>query len=162
MFGGFGKSYVVVVSINDRQQSEELFARIAKIDQAKAMSSEEMQACMKKNFDNVRRVSSKREIGTCSMAVLLLVLLRCSERRRASSSGESYRRNRDEDDLVEEHLICVFTIGNKQELVFAMIFTFGAIINLSITSPACRANLVRTDHFVSLIRKFSRAPNGEK
>ncbi|CAF4488240.1 unnamed protein product, partial [Rotaria magnacalcarata] len=54
-FGGYGKSYVLVVSIYDRLQSEELFEKITSIENVTKMTNEQMQQCMKNNFDNIRR-----------------------------------------------------------------------------------------------------------
>ena len=55
-FGGYGKSYIVVVSILDRSQSEELFEKISQIENIKKMTNEQMQQCMTNNFENIRRV----------------------------------------------------------------------------------------------------------
>ncbi|UJR28813.1 hypothetical protein I4U23_010037 [Adineta vaga] len=54
-FGGFGKSYVLVVSIHDRLQSEEVFEEINQIEHVAKMTSEQMQQFMKNNLDNIRR-----------------------------------------------------------------------------------------------------------
>ncbi|CAF3150763.1 unnamed protein product [Rotaria socialis] len=68
-FGGYGKPYVLVVSIYDRFQSEELFDKIASIENVTKMTNEQMQQCMKNNFDNIRRyyfgTTSDQEQATC-------------------------------------------------------------------------------------------------
>lgn len=60
MFGGFGKPYIVVVSILDRLNSEDLFERISQIENVRKMTEEQMQECMRKNWDNIRRVRKKK------------------------------------------------------------------------------------------------------
>ncbi|CAF0897490.1 unnamed protein product [Rotaria sp. Silwood1] len=55
MFGGYGKPYILVVSILDRSQSEELFENISKIENVTKMTKEQMQQCMSNNFDNIRK-----------------------------------------------------------------------------------------------------------
>jgi hypothetical protein len=50
---------MVVVSINNRSQSEELFEKISKIENVTKMTNEQMQECMNKNFDNIRKVRKK-------------------------------------------------------------------------------------------------------
>lgn len=47
---------MVVVCIASRGESEELFERISQIEHVKKMSVEEMQECMKKNEENIRKV----------------------------------------------------------------------------------------------------------
>ncbi|CAF2932121.1 unnamed protein product [Rotaria sp. Silwood2] len=54
IFGGYGKPYIVVVSIHDRSQSEELFENISKIENVTKMTNEQMQQCMNNNFENIR------------------------------------------------------------------------------------------------------------
>jgi hypothetical protein len=50
---------MIVVSIYDRLQSEELFEKISKIENITPMTNEQMQQCMKKNLDNIRKVKKK-------------------------------------------------------------------------------------------------------
>jgi hypothetical protein len=50
---------MIVVSIYDRLQSEELFEKISKIENITQMTNEQMQQCMKNNFDNIRKVKKK-------------------------------------------------------------------------------------------------------
>ncbi|CAF0721108.1 unnamed protein product [Adineta steineri] len=54
-FGGYGKPYVIVISVHDRLQSEELFEKINQIENVTKMTKEQMQQCMTKNIDNIRR-----------------------------------------------------------------------------------------------------------
>ena len=55
-FGGYGKSYIVVVSIASRSESEELFEKISQIEHVKKISAEQMKESMKKNEQNIRKV----------------------------------------------------------------------------------------------------------
>ena len=56
IFGGFGKPYILVVTIDEQSQSEELFKKISEIDNVTTMTNEQMQQCMNNNFDNIQRV----------------------------------------------------------------------------------------------------------
>ena len=51
---------MVVVSIDNRSQSEELFEKISKIENITKMTNEQMQQCMTKNFDNIQKVRKKK------------------------------------------------------------------------------------------------------
>jgi hypothetical protein len=50
---------MVVVSIDNQSQSEELFEKISKIENITKMTNEQMQQCMTKNFDNIQKVRKK-------------------------------------------------------------------------------------------------------
>jgi len=53
IFGGFGKAFVLVVSILDEKSSEDLIERISQIENVTKMSQEEMKKCMTNNSENV-------------------------------------------------------------------------------------------------------------
>ncbi len=50
---------MIVVSIDNQSQSEELFEKISKIENITKMTNEQMQQCMTKNFDNIQKVRKK-------------------------------------------------------------------------------------------------------
>lgn len=59
MFGGYGKPYMVVISIGNQSESEELFQKISKIENITKMTNEQIQECMNKNFDSIRKVRKR-------------------------------------------------------------------------------------------------------
>ena len=56
VFGGYGKPFVIVVSILDRAQSDELFATISKIENVTKLTDAQINESMKKNTETIRQV----------------------------------------------------------------------------------------------------------
>jgi hypothetical protein len=71
---------MVVVSIDNRSQSEELFEKISQIENVKKMSNEQMQQCMNNNFDNIRKVRKKKNLKEKKISLVGFVFSIISER----------------------------------------------------------------------------------
>jgi len=71
---------MVVVSIDNRSQSEELFEKISQIENVKKMSNEQMQQCMNNNFDNIRKVRKKKNLKEKKISLVVFVFSIISER----------------------------------------------------------------------------------
>jgi hypothetical protein len=86
---------MIVVSIDNQSRSEELFEKISHIENVTKMTNEQMEQCMKKNIDHIRKVKDKFNKQTsifCCFSIISVRLVIKNKRLIIIQSGKLLRK----------------------------------------------------------------------